>query len=338
MRERVTAPDAAAPAVSVVLPVFNRLEYLRPAVESVFAQTFTDWELIVADDGSDGETRDYLGALCCPPRVSVIWLSHCGNPAAVRNAALAAARGEYVAFLDSDDLWLPLKLERQVAALRAHRKRHWCYSGYLRIDAAGELQPRPGYERRVRHQGAILEPLLQHAVDIWTPAVVVQRSLLVQLGGFDEQLLLFEDYDLWLRLATRSEIELVDEPLIAVRTHDQHYSPGDRGASMLASRHRSLLTLARLLTDRQLHTRVGRMQARSTLDLAAARAESDRPAAVRTVMRGWRCWRYGEWWTGLPRVLLKLLVPRALLDAYRRSRRPAGRPVTKTPQSSVTPP
>jgi hypothetical protein len=98
---------------------------------------------------------------------------------------------------------------------------------------------------------------------------------------------------------------------------------------MLASWHRSLLTLGRLLTDGQLRKRVGGMQARSTLDLAVARAESDRLGAVRAVMGGWRCWRYGEWWTALPRVLLKLLVPRPLLDAYRRRRRPAGRPVTK---------
>ena len=95
----------AAATVSVVLPTFNRLKFLRPAVESVYAQTFTDWELIFADDGSDLETRQYLQSLENRPRVTVVWLPHTGRPAIVRNAAVSRAVGEYVAFLDSDDLW-----------------------------------------------------------------------------------------------------------------------------------------------------------------------------------------------------------------------------------------
>src|SRR6185437_668849 len=91
------------PLVSVILPTFNRLGYLQAAVDSVFNQTMRDWELIVADDGSDSETRAYLQSFAEKPRVRVLWLSHSGNPGAVRNAALQCARGEYVAFLDSDD-------------------------------------------------------------------------------------------------------------------------------------------------------------------------------------------------------------------------------------------
>ena len=99
----MTTAFAATPLVSVIVPTFNRLLYLRPAVASVFAQTLVDWELIIADDGSDEHTRAYLSALQSEPRVSIIWLPHCGNPAAVRNRALRQARGEYLAFLDSDD-------------------------------------------------------------------------------------------------------------------------------------------------------------------------------------------------------------------------------------------
>jgi glycosyltransferase involved in cell wall biosynthesis len=92
-----------APFVSVVLPTFNRLGFLRQAVDCVFAQTFTDWELIIADDGSDEITRRYLCSLECNTSVSVLLLAHSGCPAKVRNAALRAARGTYVAFLDSYD-------------------------------------------------------------------------------------------------------------------------------------------------------------------------------------------------------------------------------------------
>src|SRR5262245_55647877 len=102
--------SAPSPVVSIVLPAFNRLVYLRAAVASVFKQSFTDWELIIGDDGSDEDTRAYLGTLDQPPRVKVLWLAHTGNPAVVRNAALLEAKGEFVAFIDSDDEWLPDKL------------------------------------------------------------------------------------------------------------------------------------------------------------------------------------------------------------------------------------
>src|SRR5689334_20872261 len=111
--------SSPTPLVSVVLPTFNRLRFLEPAIESVYAQTFTDWELIVADDGSDPDTRRYLQTVANHPRVRVLWLSHTGWPATVRNAALLQAVGEYVAFFDSDDLWMAQKLERQIEALRA---------------------------------------------------------------------------------------------------------------------------------------------------------------------------------------------------------------------------
>src|SRR5258708_34074473 len=120
------------PAISIILPTFNRLKYLRLAVDSVFAQTFADWELLIADDGSDEETRAYLRGLENLPRVKVIWLSHSGNPSAVRNAALREARGDYIAFLDSDDMWMPAKLEPQIYVLTASHRR-WLDPGYFRI-------------------------------------------------------------------------------------------------------------------------------------------------------------------------------------------------------------
>ena len=249
-RDFMTTAVATTPSVSVILPTFNRLKYLRFAVGSVFAQTLADWELIIADDGSDGETRAYLSALQSEPRVRVIWLPHCGNPAAVRNCALRQARGEYLAFLDSDDEWLPTKLERQIGALRVCTGRRWSYTGAITIDASGEpyapaATPRP-------HRGAILELLLMHEVSIWTPAVVADRRLVAEVGGFDEQLLLFEDCDLWLRLACRSEIDLIDEPLTRVRrSHDQHYGEAGHGDGMLASRHRALEKVRCLVTDPQ---------------------------------------------------------------------------------------
>jgi glycosyltransferase involved in cell wall biosynthesis len=257
----MTTAFAVTPSVSVILPTFNRLLYLRPAVASVFAQTLVDWELIIADDGSDEPTRAYLSALQSEPRVRLIWLPHCGNPAAVRNRALRQARGEYLAFLDSDDEWLPTKLERQITALRGCPQRRWSYTGYIIIDASGEPCAPASVVRP--HRGAILERLLMHQVSIWTPAVVAERRLVAEVGSFDEQLLLFEDYDLWIRLACRSEIEFIDQPLTRVRrSHDQHHGEGEHGDSMRAGRHRALEKVRRVVTDRRVRALVASQSAR----------------------------------------------------------------------------
>ena len=105
------------PLVSIVLPTFGRLHYLRATIQSIYRQTWPDWELLIADDGSDSQTREYLHSLTNESRVRVIWLEHTGVPAVVRNAGVRAARGEYVAFLDSDDLWTPQKLALQIQTL-----------------------------------------------------------------------------------------------------------------------------------------------------------------------------------------------------------------------------
>ena len=113
-----------APKVSVIMATFNRPQYLGPAIDSVLGQTMTDLELIIADDGSNDATRAVLRSLTADPRVHVLWREHCGNPAAVRNAALREARGEFVAFQDSDDVWLPQKLARQLEALERYRNEY----------------------------------------------------------------------------------------------------------------------------------------------------------------------------------------------------------------------
>src|SRR4029078_6684696 len=116
------------------MPTFNRRQFLQPAIESVLNQSFANWELIIADDGSDTDTRSYLQSWCGPPRVKGVWLAHSGSPSVVRNAALREARGDYIAFLDSDDLWLPRKLEMQVASLVRHPQATWSYSAFAALD------------------------------------------------------------------------------------------------------------------------------------------------------------------------------------------------------------
>src|SRR5579864_990501 len=163
---------ASTALVSVVLPAFNRLRFLRPAIESVCAQTFDDWELIIADDGSDLETRQYLQSLADDPRVVVVWLPHTGKPSMVRNAAVLRAAGEYVAFLDSDDLWAARKLERQIETLRTRVNCRWSYTAFLRVDGSGNPLPQETERHWVPHEGDIFEQVVTCRASIRTPSVL----------------------------------------------------------------------------------------------------------------------------------------------------------------------
>jgi glycosyltransferase involved in cell wall biosynthesis len=219
----------AYPLASVILPAYNRLTHLRTAIASVRAQTLTDWELIIADDGSDGETRAFLRELS-EKRIRVLSLEHSGNPSVVRNAAIRAASGKFLAFLDSDDLWLPHKLERQLALMRATPARRWSYTQVRRIDDEGNDAASVGGRPWRALDGDIVEPLLRLEALIATPAVIAERELVLDAGGFDEQQRFCEDYDLWVRLAMRSGVAAFTDQLSCVRVHLDNYSQDRIGA------------------------------------------------------------------------------------------------------------
>lgn len=174
------------PTVSVILPTFNRTRFLRLAIDSVFAQTYRDWELIIADDGSAEETREYLRSVTSPA-VRLLWLEHTGNPSRVRNAAIEVARGRYLAFLDSDDVWAPEKLTEQIRALADRPGARWSYTNSLLIDKSGRVLVDEGVSAPAPPQRWILEPLLRLEVSISMPTVVAEHALVREIGGFDEQ-------------------------------------------------------------------------------------------------------------------------------------------------------
>jgi glycosyltransferase involved in cell wall biosynthesis len=217
---RNDASPAAPPAVSILMPTFNRLEFVPPAIESVLAQSFADWELIIADDGSGSDTTEYLQSLR-HPRIKVLCMAHTGMPPVMLNAALRAAHGEFIAFLDSDDVWLPRKLELQVASLRRRPDRRWSCTAFALIDAAGHplaAATRTGWPAV---SGWVRDRLFTDGV-IAMPSVMAARSLFDQVGEFDESLAMNYDGDLWLRFAELSELDGIDEPLTLVRRHGLH--------------------------------------------------------------------------------------------------------------------
>lgn len=308
------------PAVSIIVPTFNRLQFLPAAFESAFAQSFTDWELIVADDGSDGDTRTYLRSLDDPPRVRVLWLAHSGKPGVARNAALRAARGEYVAFLDSDDLWLPQKLATQVARLKRRPECRWSYTRFAQVDAAGELRLAADPGSSPVPSGWILERLLKDETVIALPSVVVTRELLQEVGGFDEALAMCEDDDLWLRLAAASEIDGVDAALTLIRRHGQH-----SGSDVVAwqDRRRVFAKALRAHRGTQHNGLLRRLRAEMSAGLAKSQAASgERLRVLGTLCASVRySWRYRAWWRGALIATARAFTPVSAHHLVRRHRR-----------------
>jgi glycosyltransferase involved in cell wall biosynthesis len=198
------------PLVSIIVPTYNRAALVPEAVASVEAQTFRDFEILVVDDGSTDAT---LKALAPWAGVRVLRRRSRGGVAAARNLGVAAARGEWLAFLDSDDLWLPEKLARQMAYLEERPGLLLCQTDETWV-RNGVRVNKPASHRKVA--GQIFLPSLSHCM-VSPSAVVLHRRLLSEHGGFDEDLPAAEDYDLWLRLTRHYDVGLVDEPLIIKR-------------------------------------------------------------------------------------------------------------------------
>ena len=315
-------PSIQQPLVSIIVPTFGRLKYLRPTVASVLRQTLEDWELIIADDGSDEETRGYLRSLGADRRIRLVWLTHTGIPALVRNAALREARGEYVAFLDSDDLWSPEKLSRQVEILRARPECRWCYTAISHIDGSGEPLAEPVFGPWQPCEGAVFERLVSGPVVIRTPSVLAARELVARAGGFDETIRSGEDYDLWLRLALASEVALLDEPLVQVRRHEANHT-GDWEIAF-AGRDRTLRKLQDVVdSNRRVLLRAERTA--NALTLAARHASlGNRARMLRVLYRALPySWSSRRWWFALVKTPLRPYLPQRLVEAYRNRRRAA---------------
>lgn len=198
------------PLVSVIIPTRDRRDFLGEAVASVLAQRHVELELIVVDDGSRDGTAEDIAQL--GSRVRYVYQEARGVSAA-RNAGARLATGVWIAFLDSDDLWLPEKLERQLAFHRAHPG----------VDASqtDEIWVRRGVRvNRCRHHekpsGDIFLPSLWRCL-VSPSAVMMKREVYREIGGFDESLPVCEDYDLWLRLGSRHPVGLLPEPLVIKR-------------------------------------------------------------------------------------------------------------------------
>lgn len=197
------------PLISVVIPTFNRAWILKEAIDSVLAQTCRNYELIVVDDGSTDDTGMLLKGF---EDIIVIHQENRGVSAA-RNKGIARASGELIAFLDSDDLWLPEKLSVQVAFFQENRDADICQTQEIWIRNGKRANPK---NRHRKESGEFFERSLELCL-VSPSAVMIKKSLFAKVGLFDESLPACEDYDMWLRIGAQYPIYLIDQPLIVKR-------------------------------------------------------------------------------------------------------------------------
>lgn len=198
------------PLVSVIIPTYNRWPILCEAIESVLKQGYQGFELIVVDDGSEDGTADKLRRY--NPRLRLFSQPRRGV-AAARNLGVRWANGKYLAFLDSDDLWMPKKLEVQVAFMQAHPEIEICQTEEIWVRNGVRVNPK---KRNRKPSGNVFRASLDLCL-VSPSAVMMARELFDRLGGFDEAFTVCEDYELWLRVAVDIPVPLIPESLIIKR-------------------------------------------------------------------------------------------------------------------------
>ncbi len=196
--------------VSVILTTYNRADMVQEAVETVLAQTYSDFKLYVIDDGSTDSTSNVLTSY--RSRLIYLYQPNRGVSAA-RNRGIRMSDGELVCFLDSDDLWKPTKLARQVAYMTKNPNHHICYTDEIWIRRGTRVNPR---KIHTKHSGWIFDKVLPLCI-ISPSSVMLRRSVLDDVGPFDETLPACEDYDLWIRIAAAYPIYFIPEQLIVKR-------------------------------------------------------------------------------------------------------------------------
>jgi glycosyltransferase involved in cell wall biosynthesis len=198
------------PLLSVIIPTYNRAAFVREAIDSVVQQDYPCLELVVVDDGSTDATPDVVRGFGA--RVTYLRQLHAGVSAA-RNRGVAASRGELIAFLDSDDLWLPGKASAQVTLFRQQPQTQACHTDEIWIRRGVRVNPRHVHRK---YGGWIFVQSLPRCI-ISPSSIMMRRALWCRLGGFDERLPACEDYDLWLRLTLAVPIALQTERLVVKR-------------------------------------------------------------------------------------------------------------------------
>ena len=205
------------PKVSICIPTYNRKSYLKETLNSVFCQTYDDFEIVIVDDGSTDGTDKMVAAM--DESIRYFKQENSGD-AAARNTLIKMATGKYITFIDSDDLLYPDSVERLYDAIKNDNGKSIAYGGYLRIDKSGTALPT---KQKKLPSGNITIPLFQQII-VHTCGSMFPKQALVESGGFDSSLRVCSDYDVWLKLSTLYRFVALDKPTFKRRRHGDNLS------------------------------------------------------------------------------------------------------------------
>ena len=225
--------------VSVVIPAYNAARTLKSTVQSVFEQNTQDFEIIIVDDGSKDNTIAVAESIE-DSRVKIITQAN-GGASAARNTGIKAAEGKYVAMLDADDLWMPHKLERQLAVLNSEKDVSAVQSGVYFVDNDLEvISVRPCF----RSKDALLDTLLFQNLPGLMSTLIVERAAFEKIGYLDTKLVILEDWELAIRLSRYCNFKSIEEPLALYRQF-----PGNRSKDLSIHIEPGFIILERLFND-----------------------------------------------------------------------------------------
>ncbi|MFZ5437832.1 MAG: glycosyltransferase family 2 protein [Patescibacteria group bacterium] len=235
--------------ISVIIPTFNNADFIGECIDSVLNQSLPPKEIIIVDDGSTDQTRKIVSEFSKKyPIIKYIYQNNKGLSAS-RNTGIKKATGEYIAFLDSDDLWLGKKLEKQFAIFNKQNNKQLglVYCDYEDIDQNGKkLINYPSFKTIKTLKGRIHSELASgNKISASGSGVLIRRECFDQVGLFDENLVAAEDWEMWLRISQKYLVDLVKEPLVLIRRHNNNMSSDKKriifGITGLAKKYQSLL-------------------------------------------------------------------------------------------------
>src|SRR3989338_2869812 len=222
---------ASHPLVSVIIPTYNYGHVVCEAVESVLHQTYTNLEVIVVDDGSQDDTRQRVEKY--RDRIRYVYQPNKGLSAA-RNTGIKEAKGDYIAILDSDDIWLPTKIEEQMKVFAQYPEVGLISCSGIEVDENGKVLdkvPRKGFSSKKE----LMENLISRNVISGGSNAIFKKECISKVGLFDEDLNSAEDWDMWLRIANHYDVNVIDHPLVKMRVSQNSMSSAGNAGKMLAN-------------------------------------------------------------------------------------------------------
>jgi glycosyltransferase involved in cell wall biosynthesis len=240
-------------AVSIIIPTYNRSGFIHSAITSILSQTFQDYEIVIVDDGSIDNTESVVDSFSC---AKIKYIKHDSNrgEATSRNTGIKHSHGEFIAFLDDDDEWMPEKLDRQITLMSQHGKQvGGIYTGILTIDRdSGDLVEQIIPQKR----GYIYDDLLVENC-VFTPStVLLRRECFTKVGLFDRNITYGPDYDMWIRIAKEYQFEYIKEPLVKYYIHKNrlsgNYEKFIAGAETILVKYRDILATHKMAHSRHL--------------------------------------------------------------------------------------